>query len=111
MPALPLFAANPLTNEIKSFLLNAMLKRLSLFCICLLMFSTLAVAFHHHDDPGDHDDCPLCCASFNHQPADLAVPVPVIHWDFSKIGFFTPAIPGIVFKTFFTPFDGRAPPA
>jgi hypothetical protein len=74
-----------------------------------MMFSTFAVAFHHHDDGGDHDDCPVCSASLHHQPADLAIPVQVIHLDLPKIEFFTATTPNIV-KTFSTPFDGRAPP-
>lgn len=74
------------------------------------MFSTLAVAFHHHDDGGDHDDCPVCNASLQHQPADLPIPISVICQDLAKIEFFIPATPGTV-KTFSTPVSARAPPA
>jgi hypothetical protein len=87
-----------------------MFKRLTLFCMCLVMFSVLIVAFHHHDDGADHDDCALCGATLQHQPADLAIPIPVIHPDFVTTEFFTPATPRIV-KTFSTPFNNRAPPA
>ena len=87
-----------------------MIKRLSLFCVCLIMFSTLVVAFHHHDDGCDHDDCPVCKASLHHQPADLAVLIQVIVSDFAEIEFFIPTTPSIT-KTYFTPFSSRAPPA
>jgi hypothetical protein len=68
------------------------------------------VAFHHHDDGCDHDDCPICKASLHHQPANLAIPIQVILSAFVEIEFFTPPTPSIT-KTYFTPFSSRAPPA
>jgi hypothetical protein len=35
-------------------------KCLSQFCIAMLLFSILAISFHHHDDLDDHPDCPVC---------------------------------------------------
>ncbi len=86
-----------------------MLKRLSLLCICLMMFSIAVVAFHHHDDGCDHDDCPVCNASLFHQPAVLSVPLQVIQPDVVNIEFLTPPTHSIV-KTYSTPFNNRAPP-
>jgi hypothetical protein len=74
-----------------------------------MMFSILVVAFHHHDDGCDHDDCPICGASLLHQPADLSIPIQVVQPDFAKIEFFTPTAYNIV-KTFSIPFNNRAPP-
>ena len=35
--------------------------------ICLALFLLIAgifiIAFHHHDDDCDHDDCPICVAA------------------------------------------------
>jgi hypothetical protein len=35
--------------------------------ICLALFLLIAgifiIAFHHHDDDCDHDDCPICAAA------------------------------------------------
>ena len=87
-----------------------MLKRLSLFCICLIMFTILSVAFHHHDDGCDHEDCPVCSASLHHQPVDLAIPIQVIHLISARIEFFIPTTPDIVIA-FSTPINSRAPPA
>ena len=87
-----------------------MLKRLSLLCLGLMMFSVLVMAFHHHADGRDHDDCPICNASLLHQPADLAIPIHVIHPDFVKIEVITPTTDSTA-KTFPTPFNRRAPPA
>jgi len=87
-----------------------MLKRLSLFCICVIMFSAIVVAFHHHDDGDDHEDCPVCSASLHHSPAVFVQPVQDIHQDFTKTEFFTPAIQKFV-KTFSATVNCRAPPA
>jgi hypothetical protein len=89
-----------------------MRNRLSLFCICLILFSALLVAFHHHDDGREHDDCPICSAGANlqHATVDLAIPIIVIHRDYARIEFIIPATPGFV-KTFSTPVNSRASPA
>lgn len=87
-----------------------MLKRLSLLCICLIIFSTLVVAFHHHEDGDDHDNCALCSAGLQHQSADLPIPIHVIPGDLVKVGFFIPTTV-ITVKTVSVPFKGRAPPA
>src|SRR5208283_1605337 len=31
--------------------------------LCLLVTSIFIIAFHHHEDDGDHDDCPICIAA------------------------------------------------
>ncbi len=89
-----------------------MLKRLSLFCICLMLFTTLVVAFHHHDDGCEHDDCPIChtIVNLHHSTVDVAMPIIVIHQDFTRIEFVNPATPAFV-KTFSPPVNSRASPA
>lgn len=87
-----------------------MLKRLSLFCVCLIMFSTLVVAFHHHDDGCDHDDCPVCMASLYHAPAEVPTPAPIVQPFFDRTVFFTPTTIGVIAETFFSPVGSRAPP-
>ncbi len=42
-------------------------KKNSKIFICLALFLLVAgifiIAFHHHDDDCDHDDCPVCVAA------------------------------------------------
>jgi len=90
--------------------MSAMFKRLSSFFICLLIFSSLAVAFHHHDDGADHPDCSICVAV--HHQADTGYVAPVI--DIQRLVAQTihvqPAL-AVVAKLFHSPANGRAPPA
>jgi len=86
-----------------------MRKGLSLFCLCIILFSTLVVAFHHHADGREHDDCLICTASLQHSHAVIAVVIHNIQSDFAGIEFFTPT--SHVIETFFYPFISRAPPA
>jgi hypothetical protein len=88
-----------------------MRKRLSLLCICLLVFSIFAVAFHHHDDGCDRDDCPICAAALHYSSAEVAAPVVVIHPVFDRTDFFTPNTPRLIAEPFFSVTSSRAPPA
>ena len=45
-----------------------MRNKLSFVLIGLLLFSSLAVGVHHHNDNASHVDCPICIAS-THTPA------------------------------------------
>ncbi len=81
--------------------------------ICLALFLIVAgifiIAFHHHDDDCDHDDCPICVAA--HQICS------VIHNYFPFAVFYT--FLGVVVseKEFLSvsirrsALDSRAPPA
>lgn len=44
-----------------------MRNKLSFLLIGLLLFSSLSIGFHHHDDNKSHVDCPVCITS-NHTP-------------------------------------------
>jgi hypothetical protein len=37
-----------------------LLKRLSQLSIVILLFTVVAISFHHHGDMVDHPDCPVC---------------------------------------------------
>jgi hypothetical protein len=43
-------------------------KRLTVFLIPVLLLSTFAMVFHHHENTADDHDCPICVAS-HHAPA------------------------------------------
>ncbi|MDR3566987.1 MAG: hypothetical protein P4L43_03060 [Syntrophobacteraceae bacterium] len=38
--------------------------RLALLFALFFLFSAVSIAFHHHDDGCEHDDCPICAAAF-----------------------------------------------
>jgi len=87
-----------------------MRKQLSLFIICLLLFSSVATAFHHHEDAANHADCPICTVS-HHQQATGSTAVVL-----SVLRTFTIAtwlLPDFTFITAaaYTPANNRAPPA
>jgi len=87
-----------------------MLKRLSLFFICLILFASLAEAFHHHDDGAEHADCAVC-AAFHHQ-ADTGYipPTPDVRRNFTETTYVRPVVT-VITPDFFTPANNRAPPA
>ncbi len=88
-----------------------MLKRFSLVLICLLLFSFVAEAFHHHDDGEDHPDCAVCMAVVHHKAdTSLSFLPPEIRIDLTGV---IPVTPHYIFisKTPFTPANNRAPPA
>lgn len=87
-----------------------MRNRLAFFCICLILFSTLAVAFHHHDDGCDHDDCVFCIASLQHSPAELTIPFHLIQPDLANFEYLTTTTVSIV-KAIYSCVKSRAPPA
>ena len=87
-----------------------MYKRLSLIFVCLLLLSTLVTALHHHDDAGDHHDCPVCVVGL-HQPASTAGPfVFTIIQTFHLNTYLTPAITAPATSLYATA-NNRAPPA
>lgn len=38
-------------------------KKIYFFFVVVFLFASLAIAFHHHDDGHQHDECSLCIAS------------------------------------------------
>jgi hypothetical protein len=88
-----------------------MRNRLPLILICLLLLSTLATAFHHHDDGDDHPECSICVAS--HQQADTGYTAPV--YQIPRLSVLPPPPPRPVLqyvaKPFLSPLNDRAPPA
>jgi len=87
-----------------------MLKRLSLFFVCLLLFSFVAEAFHHHDDGEEHDDCPVCMAVV-HNKADTGFTFapPEIQRELTETIYVSPALATLP-DTFFILELGRSPP-
>jgi len=47
-------------------------KWLPVFVLSLFLLSVLAMAFHHHEDGSDHDDCPVCAAGHHYSSASVA---------------------------------------
>ena len=75
----------------------------------LLVASIFIIAFHHHDDDCDHDDCPICTAA--HQISSVVFnffPFSVFYVFFALIL----SEKELLFPSIFQPFlYGRAPPA
>jgi hypothetical protein len=87
-----------------------MRKQLSLLIICLILFSSVATAFHHHDDAADHGDCPICVVS-HHQQATGSSPVAIsISRSYTIVTWSLPAVT-ILTAAAYTPANNRAPPA
>ncbi|HAM53690.1 MAG TPA: hypothetical protein DCP92_24480 [Nitrospiraceae bacterium] len=75
----------------------------------LLVTSIFIIAFHHHDDDCDHDDCPICMAA--HQTS-------AVIFNFGFFAVFYAFLNLVVFKkgSLFTSIpqsflNSRAPPA
>lgn len=87
-----------------------MRKQLSLFILCLILFASVATAFHHHEDTADHGDCPICVVS-HHQQATGSAPVVVT----VSRGYIcvTRILHALSFQSaaVYTPANNRAPPA
>jgi len=87
-----------------------MRKQLSLFILCLVLFSSVVTAFHHHDDAADHDDCPICVVS-HHQQAAESLPVAFsVSRSYTIATWFLPALT-ILTAADYTPANNRAPPS
>ena len=86
-----------------------MLKRLSLFFVCLLLLATLAEAFHHHDDGDDHPDCPICVATHQQSDSGFFFPAHEVCRNFTDTAYVRPVL-AIVTQIFHTPANNRAPP-
>jgi hypothetical protein len=67
-------------------------------------------AFHHHNDGGDHPDCPICLNTHQQSNAELKTSFCLIYPDFKGIALFIkPRL--FASKAVFTPANNRAPPA
>jgi hypothetical protein len=87
-----------------------MRKQFSLLIICLILFSSVATAFHHHEDAADHGDCPICTVS-HHQQATGSAPVAIsISRSYTIATWVVPVLP-ILTAADYTPANNRAPPA
>lgn len=87
-----------------------MLKRLSLFFTILLLLSALVEAYHYHDDGEDHPQCSICAAIHQQAATGFAVQFHEVLREYVDAPYPRPVL-AIVAKTFFTPFNSRAPPA
>jgi hypothetical protein len=104
-------AKKNLTNKWNWFLLSSiMLKRLSLFFVCLLLLSFLGEAFHHHDDCADHPDCSICVAVHHKADAGFTFAPSEIQRELTGTVYARPLL-AIIAKTTYSPTNTRAPPA
>lgn len=88
-----------------------MRKHLSLIILCLVLLSSVATAFHHHDDAGEHNDCPVCAVSHHHQAAGVSASF--VFCSTISYTVSTWLLPGspVLPTTAYTPANNRAPPA
>lgn len=89
---------------------TVMLRRLSAIFVFLLLFSLLAGAFHHHHDGKEHHDCPICMAVVHHK-ADTGdtFALPEVQIELTGTVHYYSII-SVVYRCFYTPSLGRAPP-
>jgi len=90
--------------------MSVMLKRLSLFFVCILLLANLAEAFHHHDDGSDHPDCSICATAHHQAATGYVAPVFDVQRLVAKTIHVQPAL-AFVAKLFHSPANDRAPPA
>jgi cobalamin synthase len=85
--------------------LTALAMAMAMFCAVLL------IAFHHHADDGDHDDCAICSVA-HHRPADTALTFPnLTYLPFSFPACFATVILILVVTRYCHLPQNRAPPA
>lgn len=87
-------------------------KRLSSFILCLVLFSVLVTAFHHHDDSRlDHSDCATCAVA-HHSLADLSASfADGTYQPPSFPAYFAPFVLTCAVSRYFPSPRNRAPPA
>lgn len=87
-----------------------MRNRFSLIIICLLLWATVATAFHHHGDAADHGDCPVCTAGQHQQAVAGSVVLPALVRAVTAGSWFVPPEAPHALSPY-TPANNRAPPA
>jgi hypothetical protein len=88
-----------------------MVKRLSIFLVCIFFFATLVEAFHHHNDGAAHPECPICIAAHHKSNAGYTSPSTCeIQTVVSEPVYVKPVL-ALVSKIYFAPAQNRAPPA
>jgi len=85
-------------------------KRLSIFIVCLLLFSTLLTAYHHHDGGQEHPDCSICAVAHHQASALLKLPEFTPPSRFFSVIEFPPLTQHFSSIPRFS-FNSRAPPA
>ncbi|MGA9109965.1 MAG: hypothetical protein WB290_06665 [Smithella sp.] len=48
-------------------------KNIFLFFAIVYLFASLTIAFHHHDDGCEHNDCPLCVAAMSFSSGNIEI--------------------------------------
>jgi len=88
---------------------NGMRRKLTLFLVLFLLATGIfIIAFHHHDDDCDHDDCPICIAA--HQVSSVTFnffPLAVFYIFFALVVFDKALFILLVYRP---SLYGRAPP-
>lgn len=76
-----------------------------------MLCAVLLIAFHHHADNGDHDDCAICAVT-HHRAADTALAFPDLHYlPFSFPACFAAVVLIAVVTRYCHLPQNRAPPA
>jgi hypothetical protein len=84
-------------------------KRLSIFIVCLLLFSSLLTAYHHHDGGQDHPNCSICAVANHYTSALLSHPEFIPPSQLITTVEFPPFIQHSISITRYS-FHSRAPP-
>lgn len=85
-------------------------KAVSVLIAAFFVFSLFVIAFHHHDDECDHDDCSLCIAAHLVPAADIDGNVTLeVHQTVTCLR----AVQGLplFISLFLNPRNSRAPPS
>jgi hypothetical protein len=89
--------------------LDGMWRKLSLVLVLFLLVGFFVIAFHHHDDDGDHPDCPICIAAHAAHSTSINTASLNINCDISEL--IAPETAHFFTSLFFSSLYGRAPPA
>jgi hypothetical protein len=88
-----------------------MVKRLSIFLVCIFLLATLVEAFHHHNNGAAHPECPICIAAHHQSNAGYTSPPTCeIRFVVSE-PVYVRSVLALVSKIYFAPAQNRAPPA
>jgi hypothetical protein len=85
-----------------------MKKYFAILCLSLILVSSMMIAFHHHEDGKEHDDCQICMA-VNHSSLAISE-IPQIQ-QYTHVVFIRSSIPVTLINTISSPKNIRAPPA
>jgi hypothetical protein len=88
---------------------SRLVRRLTLVLVLFLFAGFFIIAFHHHDDLGNHDDCPVCAVAHNVSSAVFSSFIVGIFLAAVVSSLFEKAVPFA--SLFVSILSSRAPPA